>query len=163
MRPFFVSGRNEMGQQSVKVAALIEPSLDALGYELVGIEYTAQGKHSILRVYIDSPTGVDVEDCQKASHQISGVLDVEEPLSGQYTLEVSSPGVERPLFIAAHFERFAGERAEVRVRTPIDGQRKFVGQLAGVEDNNVKLDLENGESVLLSLADLDKAKLKPDW
>ena len=152
-----------MGQQAVKVATLIEPSLDALGYELVGVEYAAQGKHSILRIYIDSPTGVDVDDCQKASQQISGVLDVEEPLSGQYTLEVSSPGLERPLFVAAHFERFAGERAEVRMRTPIDGQRKFVGQLAGVEDNNVKLDLENGESILLSLADIDKAKLKPVW
>ncbi len=152
-----------MGQQTVKIAAMIEPSLDALGYELVGVEYTAQGKHSILRIYIDSPTGVDVEDCQKASHQISGVLDVEEPLSGQYTLEVSSPGLERPLFTAQHYERFTGERAEIRMHTPIDGQRKFVGQLAGVEDNKLSLNLENDESVLLSLADIDKAKLKPEW
>jgi len=152
-----------MGQQAVKISAMIEPSLDALGYELVGVEYTAQGKHSVLRIYIDAPDGVDVNDCQKASQQISGVLDVEEPLSGQYTLEVSSPGLERPLFVAAHFERFAGERAEVRMHTPIDGQRKFIGQLAGVDDNKVKLDLENGESVSLSLADIDKAKLKPEW
>ena len=152
-----------MGQQAVKIAEMIEPSLDALGYELIGVEYMAQGKHSILRIYIDTPEGVDVNDCQKASQQISGVLDVEEPLSGQYTLEVSSPGLERPLFVAAHFERFTGERAEVRMHTPIDGQRKFIGQLAGVEDNKVKLDLENGESVSLSLADLDKAKLKPEW
>jgi len=153
-----------MGQQAVKIASLIEPSLDALGYELVGVEYVAQGKHSILRVYIDTPEGgVDVNDCQKASHQISGVLDVEEPLSGQYTLEVSSPGLERPLFTAQHYERFTGERAEIRMHTPIDGQRKFVGQLAGVEDNKLSLNLENDESVSLSLADIDKAKLKPEW
>ena len=152
-----------MGQQSVKIATLIEPSLDALGYELVGVEYVAQGKHSILRVYIDAPEGVDVNDCQKASQQISGVLDVEEPISGQYTLEVSSPGLERPLFSAAHFERFAGERAEIRMHSPIDGQRKFTGQLAGVEDNKLLLNLENEESISLSLADIDKAKLKPEW
>jgi len=152
-----------MGQQAVKVAALIEPSLDVLGYELVGVEYMAQGKHSLLRVYIDHPNGVDVNDCQQASQQISGVLDVEDPLPGQYTLEVSSPGLERPLFTAPHFERFSGERAEIKMRTPIEGQRKFIGQLAGVEDNKVLLDLENGESVALSLADIDKAKLKPDW
>jgi len=152
-----------MGQQAVKIGAMIEPSLDALGYELVGVEYTAQGKHSLLRIYIDTEEGVDVNDCQKASQQISGVLDVEEPLSGQYTLEVSSPGIERPLFTAAHFERFAGERAEVRMHTPIDGQRKFVGQLAGVEDNKVLLNLENEESISLSLVDIDKAKLKPEW
>jgi len=152
-----------MGQQAVKIGAMLEPSLDALGYELVGVEYTAQGKHSVLRIYIDSPTGVDVDDCQKASQQISGVLDVEEPLSGQYTLEVSSPGVERPLFNAAHYERFTGERAEVRMHTPINGQRKFLGQLAGVEDDKVLLNLDNEESVSLSLADIDKAKLKPEW
>ncbi len=152
-----------MGQQAVKIAAMIEPSLDALGYELVGVEYAAQGKHSILRVYIDTSEGVDVNDCQKASHQISGVLDVEEPLSGQYTLEVSSPGLERPLFTAAHYERFIGERAEIRMHSPIDGQRKFVGQLAGVEDNKVLLDLDNEQSISLSLADIDKAKLKPEW
>jgi len=152
-----------MGQQAVKIASLIGPSLDALGYELVGVEYTAQGKHSILRVYIDAENGVDVNDCQKASHQISGVLDVEEPLSGQYALEVSSPGLERPLFTAQHYERFTGERAEIRMHTPIDGQRKFVGQLAGVEDTKLSLSLENNESVSLSLADIDKAKLKPEW
>ncbi len=152
-----------MGQQSVKIAAMIEPSLDALGYELVGVEYVAQGKHSLLRIYIDASEGVDVNDCQKASHQISGVLDVEEPLSGHYTLEVSSPGLERPLFTAQHYERFAGERAEVKMHTPVDGQRKFVGQLAGVEDNKLLLNLENEQSVSLSLADIDKAKLKPEW
>lgn len=152
-----------MGQQAVKIAAMIEPSLGVLGYELVGVEYVAQGKHSLLRIYIDTPDGVDVDDCQKASQQISGVLDVEEPLSGQYTLEVSSPGLERPLFTAAHYERFVGERAEVKMHSPIDGQRKFVGQLAGVEDNKLLLSLDNEESISLLLTDIDKAKLKPEW
>ena len=152
-----------MGQQAVKIATLIEPSLMALGYELVGVEYSPQGKHSMLRIYIDSPDGINVDDCQQASHQISGVLDVEDPISGQYTLEVSSPGLERPLFSKAHYERFAGELCEIRLRAPLNGQRKFTGQLAGVEDNSVLLDLENGERVELSLADIDRAKLKPQW
>lgn len=152
-----------MSQQAIRVSALIEPSLSALGYELVGVEYMPQGKHSLLRVYIDKADGVDVNDCQQASQQISGVLDVDEPIKGQYTLEVSSPGMDRPLFTAEHYRRFVGEQAEVRLHTAIDGRRRFTGSIAGVENDTVLLELEQGQQVKLPLVDIDKANLKPEW
>ena len=152
-----------MSQQATRIAELIEPSVTALGYELVGVEYMPQGKHSILRVYIDSEEGVQVEDCVAASRQISGVLDVEDPISGQFALEVSSPGLERPLFKAEHYERFSGELAEIKMRTPQQGQRKFTGRLAGVENDCVLLDIEGGDLVSLPVSDIDRAHLKPAW
>jgi ribosome maturation factor RimP len=152
-----------MSQQASRVAELIEPSVTALGYELVGVEYLPQGKHSILRVYIDREEGIRVEDCEQASRQISGVLDVEDPISGQFLLEVSSPGLDRPLFKAEHYERFSGEKAEIRLRTPRQGQRKFSGRLAGVENDCVLLDMENGEQVDLPINDIERAHLKPEW
>ena len=152
-----------MSQQASRVAELIEPSVTALGYELVGVEYLPQGKHSILRVYIDQADGIRVEDCQQVSRQISGVLDVEDPISGQFSLEVSSPGTDRPLFKAEHYERFSGEKAEIRLRTPRQGQRKFTGRLAGVENDCVLLDMENGDQVDLPINDIERAHLKPEW
>lgn len=152
-----------MSQQASRVAELIEPSVTALGYELVGVEYLPQGKHSILRVYIDQADGIRVEDCQQVSRQISGVLDVEDPIAGQFSLEVSSPGTDRPLFKAEHYERFSGEKAEIRLRTPLQGQRKFTGRLAGVENDCVLLDMENGDQVDLPINDIERAHLKPEW
>ena len=98
-----------MNLAPVKLLDLIQPAVEGLGYEFVGAELVGQGKESILRVYIDTDAGVLVGDCTKVSHQISGVLDVEDPISGQYNLEVSSPGIERPLFTLEHFERFKGK------------------------------------------------------
>ncbi|MDT8403052.1 ribosome maturation factor RimP [Sulfuriflexus sp.] len=152
-----------MSQQASRVAELIEPSVTALGYELVGVEYLPQGKHSILRVYIDQADGIRVEDCQQVSRQISGVLDVEDPIAGQFSLEVSSPGTDRPLFKAEHYERFSGEKAEIRLRAPRQGQRKFTGRLAGVENDCVLLDMENGDQVDLPINDIERAHLKPEW
>lgn len=152
-----------MSQQATRVAELIEPSVAALGYELVGVEYLPQGKHSVVRVYIDHEDGIRVEDCEQASRQISGVLDVEDPIAGQFVLEVSSPGMDRPLFKAEHYARFGGEMAEIRLRTPRQGQRKFTGRLAGVENDCVLLELENGEQVDLPIDDIERARLKPEW
>jgi len=152
-----------MSQQASRGAESIEPPVTALGYELVGVEYLPQGKHSILRVYIDQADGIRVEDCQQVSRQISGVLDVEDPISGQFSLEVSSPGTDRPLFKAEHYERFSGEKAEIRLRTPRQGQRKFTGRLAGVENDCVLLDMENGDQVDLPINDIERAHLKPEW
>lgn len=141
---------------------LIEPAVVALGYELVGVEYKPQGRHSLLRVYIDAPDGITVDDCERVSHQVSGVLDVEDPIQGQYTLEVSSPGLERPLFRPAHYEHFAGSEVQLRLKVPVAGRRKFKGRLQGLRDETVVLEVDDGEQVF-PLADIEYAHLVPDW
>ena len=142
------------------VASAVEP----LGYELLGVEYLSQGRHSVLRVYLDSPEGITLDDCERASRQISAVLDVEDPIHGQYTLEVSSPGVDRPLFTADHYRRFQGQPVSLRTRTPVEGRRKFTGTITGVTDETVTLaDLESGEHRTLELDNIEKANLVPQW
>lgn len=145
-----------------QLEAIIEPAVAALGYELVGIEYLGQGRHSLLRVYIDSENGITVDDCEQASRQISAVMDVEDPIRGQYTLEVSSPGLERPLFKPEHYERFKGNLVQLRLRVPIDGRRKYVGELHGVRDGDVVV-VVDGEERTFSLQDIEKANLKAEW
>ena len=151
-----------MTQAAKQLQALLEPSVAALGYELLGIEHLSQGRHSLLRIYIDSPDGITVEDCERVSHQVSGVLEVEDPIKGAYTLEVSSPGLDRPLFKPEHYERFVGEQVQVRLVRPQDGRRKFKGQLTGLRDGNVVLDVD-GHEVVLAWEDIDKAHLVPQW
>ncbi len=161
MGPFFVSGV-KMAQVNNRLQEVIEPAVTALGYELVGIEYLSQGRHSVLRVYIDSEAGINVDDCARVSHQVSAALDVEDPISGHYMLEVSSPGVERPLFTPEHFARYAGQQVQIRVRTPVAGRRKFKGLLGGVRDGAVVLEVE-GQELVLPLDDIEKAHLVPQW
>jgi ribosome maturation factor RimP len=143
-----------------KLYEIITPVVEGLGYELVGIEYLGQGRHSLLRIYIDQPQGITLDDCEKVSRQVSAVMDVEDPLSNNYNLEVSSPGLERPLFVEEHFNRFAGNTVFVRMTFPIDGRRKFEGVLQGVEAGEVIVEI--GEvQVRLPLAQVDKAHLVP--
>ena len=141
---------------------LIEPGVTSLGFELWGIEYLAHGAHSVLRVYIDAEHGITVDDCAKVSHQISGVLDVEEPISGQYNLEVSSPGLDRPLFTLAQFVAFTGHKVEVRLRVPFEGRRKFKGLLNGVEGDEV-LVIVDKEEYLLPIDSIDRANVVPQF
>jgi ribosome maturation factor RimP len=141
---------------------LLEPVIAGLGYELVEIEYLPNPKYGVLRVYIDQEQGIAVEDCKQVSDQVSALLDVEDPIPGHYNLEVSSPGLDRPLRTVEDFERFTGEIAKIRLGMPIGGQRNFKGRLAGVEDNAIRLDCENGQ-VTLPLASIDKARLAPDF
>jgi len=141
---------------------LIEPVVAALGYELVGVEYLSQGKHSILRVYIDTPDGVTVDDCSKVSGQVGALLDVEDPIRGEYNLEVSSPGLDRPLFTIAHFEQFIGHECVIRMKMPIDGQRNFTGLIKSIIDGSVNLELDN-RTVSLSIDMVDKANLVPEF
>ena len=170
----------------------LTPLVEDLGYELVGVEYVSNPKNRLVRVYIDQPegvvgteddngnddgvatlsdSGIDVDDCERVSREVSAWLDVEDPISGEYSLEVSSPGVERPLFRRAHYERFLGERAEVQLVAPLvdeaSGQRQrvFKGTLASVIDDasgvGVVMVTDKGEQTL-PLAQVAKAKLKPD-
>ncbi|HED16146.1 MAG TPA: ribosome maturation factor RimP [Gammaproteobacteria bacterium] len=145
-----------------KLEDIIGPVITAMGYEFVGAEFTKSSKNSVLVVYIDSEDGIQLEDCTRVSHQISGVLDVEDPIPGHYSLEVSSPGMDRLLFKAEHFERFAGHRARVKLYAPQDGRKKFTGELLGLEGQDVLLSVD-GETCRLPVNAIEKARLVPEF
>ena len=147
-----------MSARENKMQALLAPSVEALGFELWGLEYLTQGKHSLLRLYIESEHGVQVEDCAKVSEQVGALLDVEEPISGDYVLEVSSPGVDRRLFRLEQYSAYVGEELELKLRSPFEGRRKFKGILRGVEDGDVVLLVDDHE-YLLPYDDVDRAQL----
>lgn len=145
------------------IAEMLEPAIRSLGYELVGVEYQSGGKGGgLLRIYIDNEQGITAEDCQKVSYQVSGVLDVEDPIQGHYTLEVSSPGLDRMLFRPGDFERFAGQQVKLKVAYPIEGQRKFKGRLVGLKEQNVIIEQED-QTVSLPFEQIEVARLVPDY
>lgn len=141
---------------------LIEPIVEDMGYELVGVDYRKNGETGLLCVYIDHENGVNVDDCAKISHQISAIMDVEDPIKEHYTLEVSSPGLDRPLFKEADFKRFAGQRVKVKLGIPFDGRRNFNGILNGVEDSMVLVVVDN-EEFMLPIEHIDKANIIPQF
>jgi ribosome maturation factor RimP len=141
---------------------LIEPIVVGLGYECVGIEYIAHPKHAVLRVYIDSEDGVVLADCSKVSHQLSGALDVENPIRGNYQLEVSSPGVDRPLMKPEHFDRFKGHAIRIELMQPLDGRRKFKSVLLGLSGRDVLLQ-EEEQIVKIPFEKIKTARLVPDF
>jgi len=143
-----------------QLQALLAPVVEALGYQCWGIEFLSQGRHSLLRVYIDHENGILIDDCEKVSRQISGVLDVEDPISSEYTLEVSSPGMDRPLFRLEQFAAHAGELVKIKLRSPYEGRRNFQGLLRGVEEQDVVVLVEDHE-YLLPIDMIDKANIIP--
>ncbi|HYE35570.1 ribosome maturation factor RimP [Methylocaldum sp.] len=143
-----------------RLAGLIEPVVGGLGYELVGIEFDAHQR--VLRVYIDNETGITLDDCSKVSYQLSGVLDVEDPIPGRYQLEISSPGLDRPLSKLEHFARFKGSLARLQLVRPIDGRRKFKARLAGVEGDCVLIQ-EGDETLRIPFESIEKARLAPEF
>ena len=152
-----------MARAAENLTSLIEPVVTGLGYELLGIEYFPQGRHSVLRLYLDSEQGIQLADCERVSRQVSGVLDVEDPLKGQYVLEVSSPGLDRPLFKAAHYARFVGHHLRIRLHRPQEGQRRFHGVLEAVDEEGIVLrEAESGHGIKVAFADIDKANLEPE-
>ncbi|MFT6679995.1 MAG: ribosome maturation factor RimP [Haliea salexigens] len=156
------SGGNGVGltARQQELQALLEPTVVALGFDLWGIEYAAQGKHSVLRIFIDAQSGVTVDDCAAVSAQVSAVLDVEDPITGEYTLEVSSPGVDRLLFRLEQFPPFFGEWIEVRLRRPFEGRRNFKGILQSIEGDEVVVRVDDHE-YLLPYGAVDKARVHP--
>ena len=148
-----------MSNNLAAIAELIRPTVEALGVELWGIDQIGQGRSSVLRVYIDKgEDGITIDDCERVSRQISGILDVEEPIAGEYTLEVSSPGMDRPLFELAHFARFVGSVANVRLRAPLEGRRKFKGVIQRAEADSLCLMVDEKE-VSFPFSSVDKANL----
>ena len=139
---------------------LLEPTVERLGYELVDLEVRLGSGNGLVRVFIDKPDGVDLDDCEKVSLAVSALLDVEDPVPGNYNLEVSSPGLDRKLTKPAHFQRFAGETVKVQMRFPIEGRRRFRGTLVSSDDENIVVEVD-GESHSLPLKTIDTARLVP--
>lgn len=148
--------------KNAALEALIEPVVTAMGFELWGIEHLSQGKHSRLVIYIDSLEGITVDHCADVSRQVSGILDVEDPIPGQYQLEVSSPGMDRPLFTLAQFERYKGNTVSLRLGAPFEGRRKFKGLLAGIDGDEVLLHLD-GEEYCFPIDSIDQARVVPQF
>ncbi len=138
---------------------LAHPILEDGGLELVEVEYVKEGNYWYLRLFIDKPGGVTLEDCKKVNEELSEILDMEDPIPQSYILEVSSPGVERPLKKEKDFERFSGKKIKVKTYIPINNQKKFKGLLQGYRDGNVQMELENGEQVSIPLDKIAKANL----
>ena len=145
---------------SVRVQNLLEPLIEELGYELVLLEYFTYGRSGTLRLFIDSDAGIGLEDCEKVSREVAAIMDVEDPIKDPYHLEVSSPGLDRPLVKPAHFQRFVGEEADILLFVPRDGRRKFLGELAGTTANGVKLRTKAGE-IELEFSEIERARLVP--
>jgi ribosome maturation factor RimP len=150
-----------MSQKQNEIESLLAPAVQALGLELLGAEYSAGSASALLRIYIDAPgRPVTIEDCEAASREVSALLDVHDPIEAHYTLEVSSPGIERPLFRPQHFARFAGEPAKVTVDLPVDGRRRFHGRILRVEGDEIVME-QDGIEVRLPHANISKARLAP--
>ncbi len=142
------------------ITALLEPTVVGLGFALWGVEYRVQGRVSTLRVYIDAAQGITVEDCARVSHQISGVLDVEDPIPGEYQLEVSSPGLDRPLFKPEQYSHYVGQMIALRLKAPLQGRQQLKGVLLAVADRDVKLQA-NEEVWTVSFEQIKKAHVIP--
>jgi ribosome maturation factor RimP len=151
-----------MKQAPEHLLNLIEPIVEGLGYECVGVEYNPHPKNGLLRIYIDSEQGILVEDCSKVSHQVSGVLDVEDPIQGNYQLEVSSPGEDRPFFKIVQFERFIGSTVMVNLFKAIGGRKKIKGLIEKVDGEVVTL-LEEGQVFEVPFTAMSKVRLVPDY
>ena len=144
------------------IVPLVEPLVSGLGFELAGVEFVPAGARSVLRVYIDHEDGIDVDDCAAVSHQVSAMLDVEDPIPGQYNLEVSSPGLDRPLCTLAHFERFEGHAVSIELNELVEGRRRLRGTIVSVEDGAVVVDDDQGQ-YSLPLATIARANLVPEF
>lgn len=146
-------------KRHIALEAVIAPVIIGLGYEFVGLEYLPQGKHSVLRLYIDRPEGVSIEDCAKVSHQVSSVLEVEtQVVRGEYALEVSSPGVDRKIFTLEQFPKFIGRTVHITVNAVVNGQRNFKGTLSAVNGTELLLDI-NGAVINVDVANIAQANV----
>lgn len=139
---------------------LLEPTVAGLGYELTDLEVRLGGPDSVVRVFIDRPDGIALEDCEKVSREISVLLDVEDPVPGRYSLEVSSPGLDRKLTKPEHFQRFTGEDVRVKLRFPVEGRRNFRGALRAADEDTIEVEVD-GKSHRLPLATIESARLVP--
>ncbi len=146
-----------------KLTQLLTTVVTGLGYELVGIEWDSSPRGRVLRIYIDVEGGITVDDCERVSTQVSALLDVEDPIAGAYLLEVSSPGLDRPLFTLDQYRRFINHMVQLRLKLPLEGQRRFKGVIARIEGDRVVLRGEEGREITILFENIDKARLIPDY
>jgi ribosome maturation factor RimP len=145
-----------------RLIGLVEPLLEGLGYELVELEFSGGRGSAMLRVFIDRPSGVTIDDCERVSHELSALLDVHDPVPVAYRLEVSTPGLDRVLRTPTHFGRFAGARVAVELLAPRDGRRRYTGRLLRSDADGCTLEVD-GVDVTLRYPDLLRARLVPEW
>ncbi len=143
-----------------QLTELIKPVVEALGCELWGIENLSMGRHSTLKIYIDAENGIGIEDCTKVSRQVSSLLDVEDPINGEYTLEVSSPGLDRRLFLLEQYRAYIGEQVRIRLKRPFGGMRKYTGQLRGIEGDEIVLGFQD-EEILFPYEEIERTNVVP--
>jgi ribosome maturation factor RimP len=151
-----------LSQLEQKLTEMLTAPVEALGFEMVGIEFVRAGKHSTMRVYIDHPDGITVDHCAEVSHQVSAVLDVEDPINTEYNLEVSSPGMERPLFKLQHYIDSVGEVVTLRLKMPMGDRRNFKGKLLSEADGMLTIEVDNQEFVL-AFANIEKGNVVPTF
>lgn len=132
-----------MTNLELRLTEMLQPAVGALEFELLGVEFIRAGNHSTLRIYIDHENGITVDNCADVSRQVGAILDVEDPISTEYSLEVSSPGVDRPLFTVQHFEQVLNETVSVKLNVPQDGRRNFKGTLVEVEGDMINIKVDN--------------------
>ncbi|WP_223620088.1 ribosome maturation factor RimP [Lysobacter sp. ESA13C] len=164
-----------MTDKATQIAALLAPTVESLGVELLGVEYLPAAGNAVLRIYIDvpadeaaagadgaEPRSVSIEDCEAVSREVSAQLDVEDPISSNYTLEVSSPGIDRPLFTLEHYRRLVGETVKVALKLPHEGRRRLQGRIVAIEGEQVVFTVE-AATFTVPFANIDKGRLVPDW
>lgn len=162
-----------MADKATEISRLLTPTVEALGLELLGVEYLPAAGNAVLRLYIDVPGGegearmVSIEDCESVSREVSALLDVEDPISSHYTLEVSSPGIDRPLFNAGQFGRFIGEQVKITLKLPQAGRRRMQGRIIRLDGQTVHIGVEavggDVQEVQVAAENIEKARLVPDW
>ncbi|MCC5869522.1 MAG: ribosome maturation factor RimP [Gammaproteobacteria bacterium] len=157
---FFEAQVSKVQVTDEQMLDMLAPVVESLGYELVDVECRVGGRDGLLRLYIDQAQGITLEDCEQVSHQVSAWLDVEDPMPGNFRLEISSPGLDRTLRTQAHFERFVGEEVRVELRQPLDGRRRFKGTLQALEGDCVVVDVD-GSPARLPMKLIEKARLVP--
>jgi ribosome maturation factor RimP len=150
-----------MHRQHNELIEMLEPVVTALGYEMLGIEYFRQKDGSMLRLYIDNDAGITIDDCTRVNHQVIGVLDVHDPIKEKYFLEISSPGLDRPLFTLEQFQRFTGEKVKMKLREKIEDRRKIKGVIKAVEETAVLIS-DDGVDYLIPADAIDSAHLVPE-
>lgn len=148
-----------MSTRVEELRELLAPVVGALGFELWGVELNVHGRHSLLRIYIDSEAGITVDDCALVSHHASGALDVADPIASAYTLEVSSPGWDRPLFTADQYRAYVGERVKLKLTYPVQGQRNCTGTLLAVDADGVRIGISDEVGLNVPFAAIKKAHL----
>lgn len=152
-----------MGVERGRIRRLVEEVVEGQGYELVDIEFKGAGRNSVVRIFVDKPTGISHQDCELVSEQVGTVLDVEDLIPFSYTLEVSSPGLDRKLVKEADYARFEGKLARIRTRIPLNHQKVFKGKLSGLHDGKIRLELPNGNPLEIPLDVVEEARLEFDW